>query len=405
MMIHRKNITGYEGRQKTPYSQNDTYEIHLLGSEVKEVTEKNNSYYSGILRYNRITNEIDSFTFNPAPHIISQSCVQNMLYYIHLIWNNRNVTCSIIKLNCNTTKISTTEVYSFVLSDLNCEDIKDSHLWGIQLFSISDRYICLAIPLENGSNIKDALFSHMSLIDLQEQKSYTIPKQIDQLDSVLRFNTFQIHEYNQLIYILVSTCKIDVFEKEAIWKLNIHKSPQTLQNLIVIEAEHFVQCIKQNLLIDPSFIIDRCLYTSGFAGIMGEENLIYSHKHHFADHSSEIVTYDIISNILVERPLDDRYQFIFAFEKGIYGLKNEENETYIVDITNNRKLLTYPSSALLLFFNHDFIITRENLDINHMSLTIYDKKTGEFCSNFILIDSFNTSVIFNPFSNTLIFLL
>lgn len=286
-MIHTQYVTGYEGRQKTIYSRNDSFDIYLIGNEGKENMERITGYYSGILRHNRITNEIDSFTFNPVPHIISLCCFQNILYYIHLTWNDQNVNCSIMKLNCNTIKISSTEVYSFVLSDLYSEDINDSHLWGMQLFSITDRYICLAIPLANGSNIRDVLFSHLSLIDLQEQKTYAIPEQIGDIDSILRFGTFQIHKYDQLTYILISTGRIGVFEKENIWKLNINTSPQSLQNLVVIEVEYFAQCIKQNLLINQSFIVDRCLYTSGFAGIVGEENLIYSHKHHFPDHSSE----------------------------------------------------------------------------------------------------------------------
>lgn len=172
--------------------------------------------------------------------------------------------------------------------------------------------------------------------------------------------------------------------------------------MVVIEAEYFAQCIKQNLLINQSFIVDRCLYTSGFAGIVGEENLIYSHKHHFPDHSSEIVTYDVTSKNLIERPLDVRYEFIFALEKNIYGVKNEENETHLVDITNNRKLLTYPSAASLLFFNQDFIIIREDFVINPTSITIYDLHTGQSCYNLFLEDSSYTSVIFNPSFNTLI---
>lgn len=110
-MIHTQYVTGYEGRQKTIYSRNDSFDIYLIGNEGKENMERITSYYSGILRHNRITNEINSFTFNPVPHIISLCCFQNILYYIHLTWNDQNVNCSIMKLNCNTIKISSTEVF------------------------------------------------------------------------------------------------------------------------------------------------------------------------------------------------------------------------------------------------------------------------------------------------------
>lgn len=217
-MISTTLIKGYEEHYKIYCSSSKFFEIFRVSRNINEAWNILEGFDIGLIRYNVITSKVNFYSFKNPAHIVPINFVQNTYYYGSLNWSGSIAKVSIYKIFYDHSHIIEDEIYSFELKDNNYHEIENSTLWGIELYILSERYICLAIPSSSKLEELSSRFSKFILVDIYKKNSYTLPESIGDKDTILRLDTLQVFDIGDQTFILLNTGRILNHEKEELWK-------------------------------------------------------------------------------------------------------------------------------------------------------------------------------------------
>lgn len=313
-----------------------------------------NDYYTGIIRYNVISEKIDHYKFPLQATIISHYGAESTLYYASFDWNLNSVCIQFRKLNC--VNFSDKAIISLVIEDKKGITPDNSELVNAELFAVDDRYAIAFIPQIN-MEYGFPIFSKILLIDSQENKYYIIPDKLGKADSLLRLQSFHTIRLNEQTYIVLKTGRIGWEEKEYFWNGQIENYFDQLESLIIIDSDTFIKKIKDGIEIDESYIIDNCgFYEALILYIIDESEICYG-KFNFAEQTSKLLFYNTLSKQSKIMKIDGFYTEIIKAVNGIYGIKTCHNGTKIYNLINNKVIFSIPSKELILDCKGNSVIT------------------------------------------------
>jgi len=309
--------------------------------------------YSSLIKYNPVSNSFDYYPIKATE--ISRNDVFPVLYYSFCNLNSNNsITIQFRKLNC--IDLSDKEITSFPL-DIKPDDSHDLSLWHSEIYGISERYAIAFIP-SNSPEYGYPMFSKMLLLDSQENRYYDISVQVGKSDSLLRIKNIIISQDNYQTYMVLVTGRINWDEKEELWKHSQETYFDELQNLIIWDANTFIDDIIAGNEICVDHIIDSCNFENAFTFFEIDGKQLRYGKANFPDKTSEIISYDFVSKERLITKVDGVYSQISFSDNVIYGMERGELGAKVYDIINKKIIFVASANEFIEYFNNEYVFTR-----------------------------------------------
>ncbi|MGG4550706.1 hypothetical protein [Paenibacillus humicus] len=364
-------IKGFEEHFKLFSCSSKQYDVYKLSKDINEEWNVTDGFDVGLVRYDYINNKTEFYPFQEPAHIVPRNFSYNYFYYGSLNWDGNVVKVSVYQINCSRRIITTNKVYSFEIKDSTQDDIELSKLWGIELYSLSERYICLAIPYTDQSRELSSRFSHFILIDILEKRSYVFPESLGEKDSILRLDSLYVFESSNKSYIILTTGRILTNEKEKLWKNSKKDLNQMLQNVFFIELDEFVNLVKSGSPISSSYVIDTSFFDRGIVNISYSDTHIILHKHIFPKKTSEFVQYNFKTKQRKNIILKHLYNIIFNKNKEVLGYYiNNENKTNLCNLDTETLEIALNEKETLVYVsdNREYLVS--NFNNNRLTVEI-----------------------------------
>ncbi|PJN51243.1 hypothetical protein PAEVO_43340 [Paenibacillus sp. GM2FR] len=360
-MISTTLIAGYEEHNKIYCSSSDRYKIFRVSKNINEEWNILEGFDIGLIRYDNVTSQVDFHSFEKTAHIVPVNYADDIFYYGTLSWSGNVATFTLNKIQYRTSKITDDEIYSFELMDYGQDGIEYSNLWGMELFVLSERYICLAIPYANKIGGIPSRFSQFMLVDTIEKNSYTLPESIGDKDTILRLDAIRVFNIDNQTFILLHTGRILINEKEELWRNegnnNLHAM---LQSVVLMELDEFVDHIMSDTPIGSSYIIDTSLYESGIANISINENMVILLKRIFHNNTTECVFTNVLTGEQRVIIFNDSYTSILSVQGKIIGFLYHESGIGIYNLDTGELELSLNDSEMLVYIGTQgsYIVSR-----------------------------------------------
>lgn len=331
-MISTTLIKGYEQHHKIYCSSSKLSKIFRVSRNINEEWNIIEGFDIGLIRFNVVTSEVNFYTFKKPAHIVPINFTQNTYYYGTLNWNGSMATVSIYKIHYDNSNITEDKIYSLELKDNIYNDLENSNLWGIELYILSERYICMAIPHSNKQGKLLSRFTQFILVDIYKKNSYTLPELIGEEDTIFRLDTLQAFDIDDQKFILLSTGRILSGEKEELWKKNNSDVHVMLQNVVIMKLDEFINLVKSKTPISSSYIVDTAICESGIVNISVCDNLVILHKHIFRNKTSECLFINVLTKEKKTLNLNDLYTRIIAVDGKMVGFSQHDSNIGIYNI-------------------------------------------------------------------------
>ncbi len=352
-MIHTVVLEGYENHQlTTTQSEVKPYSIYIMSRDINEDWSFLTGFYKGIVRHNYKINQVDYFPFPDGMQLLSNTFYQEFFYCGSLTWRGNTANIALNQINCS--KLFSKEIISIRVEDNNPGDPENSSLIGTELYGLGERYLIVCVPKVESQ--KFTKHSTCFLVDVMENKHYTIPEELGQHDTFLNVNNIQVIDNDDKKSIYFTTAQISYEDKKNLWNHREKPKSNLTESVVCIDYDLFIEQIKQGLPITERFIIDQCGNEESYILENRKNEFIYWYKHNFTDDTYILKTYNPFSSIYKERKIDKQYDVIYFFNEDLYGLKESKNIQEFFDVSNNSILFKIEKSKFFYYGNKEWIV-------------------------------------------------
>lgn len=376
-----KKIQGYED-QIVSYSGitiDDRFFFYYVSKKISADMEEHSGFQAGILRYDVLTDNSEFFSYSPSRYFESYIPGKTSIHSAELHWEQTQATFIIYKFAC--VEMSSSEVYRLNFTDSIANSSVTSRLWGLEMYSLNDQYLLLAIPeLDPFSDKDNHGFEEYLLIDIVNQVSYSIPRSLGQNDSILNFSDLQVITFDEIDYLILHTGRMTLPEKQELWtrKGKLMQSSSAYQSRLVLPLEEFIHTVKERRNIKESYIIDQCDHSSAYVNTLVHASWVYVYKTNCINHTSELVQYHIPTQSKRSIPFIRTFDRIILKGEELVGiLKNSSQKIeQMYDLAQGTELFTGLSDQVIKWVNKDMIIIQcfsKETGLRH--LQIYDSST------------------------------
>lgn len=167
-----------------------------------------------------------------------------------------------------------------------------------------------------------------------------------------------ISQYNSQMYIVLITGRINWNEKEELWNHSQETYFDELQNLIIWDAQTFIDDIIAGNIIWVDHIIDSCNFDNAFTFFETDGKQLRYGKANFPDKTSEIISYDFVSKERLITKVDGVYSQISFSDNVIYGMERGELGAKVYDIINKKIIYAASANEFIEYFNNEYAFTR-----------------------------------------------
>lgn len=356
------------------YDENYIYFFH----ELVDSSHDNSTSYE-VLKYDYVNKEcISLLPFEKPVHGLHRSQGKKHIYYSNLEWNKNEAIINIYQIDCEVMRSK--KVYTLSIVDMFAKSEKYSSIYRYELFGIDERYLLFGKPeLNPSTKLNSSGFSEYILIDILDQKSYSVPEMIGLHDTILHLSYLSVFECLDQREIIIETGRIAPWEKKQLWtqkKANMSEGEKN-QSVVVMPLDIFIDNIKKGEPIQESYIIQKIYEDSALIQLVIQGSNLKIYKGNFLDDNSEIITYSLIKQQKTECVLvNSIYYKLFFDQNEIFGLKKVDNSDELYYLKSDKLIYSSKSCTDIYWASQKYIITRQYLEKEDLiSLKLIDLNT------------------------------